>query len=130
MEPTDIKRLRKKMGLNQTEFGEIIGKGYRTIQTYESGQSVPGGDAMLKLKELYQEYFGEGIVTGSDGDNNLYLTKEGVKVTMRDIVDFADKNHEAFFNERYFKREIEIKVAKKLFELSNDPEKLKEFISG
>lgn len=126
----DIKELREKMGLTQEKFGELIGKKYRTIQTYEAGTSVPGGNAMLKIQELYAQYFGQNVQSVDEGDNELFFIKEGVTVTMNDIVNFADKNYKDFFDQRYIKREIDLKVAKKLYELSNDKDKLREFLAG
>jgi len=37
----NIKKLRKQLGLNQTEFGKKIGKSLRAIQEWESGRREP-----------------------------------------------------------------------------------------
>jgi DNA-binding XRE family transcriptional regulator len=36
-----IRQARHKLGLTQTEFGEIIGKHRRTIVRYEQGEEIP-----------------------------------------------------------------------------------------
>lgn len=41
LEPEEIKRIRKKLGLTQTKAGEIIGGGPRAFQKYESGDALP-----------------------------------------------------------------------------------------
>jgi HTH-type transcriptional regulator/antitoxin MqsA len=40
-EPEDIRRIRKKLGLNQVEAGELIGGGPRAFQKYEAGELLP-----------------------------------------------------------------------------------------
>jgi len=41
LEPEEIKRIRKKLGLTQEAAGEIIGGGPRAFQKYETGDLVP-----------------------------------------------------------------------------------------
>ncbi len=41
LEPEDIRRIRKKLGLNQVEAGELIGGGPRAFQKYEAGDLLP-----------------------------------------------------------------------------------------
>jgi HTH-type transcriptional regulator/antitoxin MqsA len=37
LEPEDVRRIRKKLGLSQTAAGELIGGGPRAFQKYEAG---------------------------------------------------------------------------------------------
>ncbi len=39
--PEEIRRIRKKLGLAQTEAGQLIGGGPRAFQKYETGQLLP-----------------------------------------------------------------------------------------
>jgi HTH-type transcriptional regulator / antitoxin MqsA len=39
--PEDIRRIRRKLGLTQSEAGELIGGGPRAFQKYESGDLLP-----------------------------------------------------------------------------------------
>ena len=39
--PDEIRRIRKKLGLTQSEAGELIGGGPRAFQKYESGDLLP-----------------------------------------------------------------------------------------
>jgi HTH-type transcriptional regulator/antitoxin MqsA len=41
LEPEEIRRIRKKLGLSQEAAGELIGGGPRAFQKYESGDSLP-----------------------------------------------------------------------------------------
>jgi HTH-type transcriptional regulator/antitoxin MqsA len=41
LEPEEIKRVRKKLGLTQEAAGELIGGGPRAFQKYETGDSLP-----------------------------------------------------------------------------------------
>ncbi|WP_428539030.1 type II toxin-antitoxin system MqsA family antitoxin [Rhodopila sp.] len=41
LEPADIRRIRKKLGLTQAKAGEVIGGGPRAFQKYESGDALP-----------------------------------------------------------------------------------------
>ena len=41
LEPEDIRRIRKKLGLSQTAAGQVIGGGPRAFQKYESGDLLP-----------------------------------------------------------------------------------------
>ena len=41
LEPDEIRRIRKKLGLSQTSAGELIGGGPRAFQKYEAGDLLP-----------------------------------------------------------------------------------------
>lgn len=41
LEPDEIRRIRKKLGLTQAAAGEVIGGGPRAFQKYESGDLLP-----------------------------------------------------------------------------------------
>ena len=41
LKPEEIRRIRKKLGLTQTEAGQMIGGGPRAFQKYESGDLLP-----------------------------------------------------------------------------------------
>ena len=41
LEPEEIRRVRKKLGLSQEAAGELIGGGPRAFQKYEAGDSLP-----------------------------------------------------------------------------------------
>ena len=41
LKPEEIRRIRKRLGLAQTEAGQMIGGGPRAFQKYESGDLLP-----------------------------------------------------------------------------------------
>ncbi len=41
LEPAEIRRIRKKLGLTQEQAGELIGGGPRAFQKYETGDLLP-----------------------------------------------------------------------------------------
>ncbi|MBA4418032.1 MAG: type II toxin-antitoxin system MqsA family antitoxin [Syntrophus sp. (in: bacteria)] len=41
LEPEEIRRIRRKLAINQTEAGHMIGGGPRAFQKYESGDLLP-----------------------------------------------------------------------------------------
>ena len=41
LEPQEIRRIRKKLGISQKEAGQMIGGGPRAFQKYESGDLLP-----------------------------------------------------------------------------------------
>ncbi len=47
--PEEIRRIRKKLGLNQVQAGELIGGGPRAFQKYEAGDLVPSRAANTAL---------------------------------------------------------------------------------
>lgn len=52
LEPSEIKRIRKKLGLTQVEAGEILGGGPRAFQKYESGDALPSRAICTALRLL------------------------------------------------------------------------------
>lgn len=52
LEPPEIKRIRKKLGLTQVEAGELLGGGPRAFQKYESGDALPSRAICTALRLL------------------------------------------------------------------------------
>jgi len=52
MNAKDVKRIRAKLGLSQSQFADLLGLSVRTVQHWEQGQT-PGAPAaaLLKLAE-------------------------------------------------------------------------------
>lgn len=51
-----IKELRLKLLLTQTEFGELVGVGFTSINRYENGKCMPTMKVKRKFKELFEKY--------------------------------------------------------------------------
>ncbi len=52
LEPEEIRRIRKKLGLSQNAAGQVIGGGPRAFQKYESGDLLPSRAVSSALRLL------------------------------------------------------------------------------
>jgi len=59
--PTEVRRIRKKLGLSQKEAGEIFGGGIRAFSQYERGETRQGKalDKLLRLLERHPDLLNE-----------------------------------------------------------------------
>ena len=115
----ELKKRREDNGWTQQQLAELTGQSAKSITNHESAKKVPNG-ALKKYNKVF----------GGSPDEGLQFVKGGISITMDDLVKFADSNKKAFFGHRYFKREIELLVAKKLLEVTSDPQKFKEFLAS
>lgn len=53
---TSIKKLRGKMFLTQSEFAEVIGVRFVTVNRWENGSFEPTMKTKRKLNELFNKY--------------------------------------------------------------------------
>jgi putative transcriptional regulator len=49
-EPADVKKIRQKLSMSQTEFALMIGVSVATLRNWEQGRRVPEGPARALLK--------------------------------------------------------------------------------
>lgn len=69
-----VKNLRKKLGLNQTQFGERIGVKQTTIAGYETGARIPLDTVIASICKEYNVNE-KWLRTGSGGDSNMFIKK-------------------------------------------------------
>jgi transcriptional regulator with XRE-family HTH domain len=50
MKAKDVKRIRAKLELSQSEFAKLLGVSVRTLQDWEQGRNSPGAPAVALLK--------------------------------------------------------------------------------
>jgi HTH-type transcriptional regulator/antitoxin MqsA len=62
LEPEEIRRIRKKLGINQVTAGELIGGGPRAFQKYESGDLLPSRAISSALQLLDRDPAGLAIL--------------------------------------------------------------------
>lgn len=55
MKPEQIKSLRLKMMLTQTEFANLLGVAFQSVNRYENGKSVPTMKVKRLLSQLMKE---------------------------------------------------------------------------
>ena len=48
--PSNVKSIRKKMGLSQSAFAGLLGVSVRTLQEWEQGRRIPKGPAQALLR--------------------------------------------------------------------------------
>ena len=56
MKPEQIKALRLKMMLTQTEFANLLGIAFQSVNRYENGKSVPTMKVKRLLSQLMKEH--------------------------------------------------------------------------
>jgi HTH-type transcriptional regulator/antitoxin MqsA len=71
LEPQEIKRIRKKLSLTQTEAGELIGGGPRAFQKYENGDLLPSRAISSALRLLDADPTGLGFLQRASSKHEL-----------------------------------------------------------
>ena len=56
----DIKQIRESMLLTQTEFAQLLGVSFETVNRWESGKHEPTMKIKRKIKKLMEDYDGFG----------------------------------------------------------------------
>lgn len=56
--PEEIKKLRIKMMLSQTEFAKLLGVTFESVNRYENGRSRPTFRVQRKINELHEKVLG------------------------------------------------------------------------
>jgi HTH-type transcriptional regulator/antitoxin MqsA len=67
LEPEDIRRIRKRLGLTQEAAGELIGGGPRAFQKYETGDVLPSRAISSALTLLDHDPSGLAVLSARDG---------------------------------------------------------------
>ena len=49
----NIMRVRKKSGLTQAQFGEVIGKSQSTVYSYENGSVIPSFEVLATISHFF-----------------------------------------------------------------------------
>jgi len=57
MNPLNIKALRKKLKLNQTDFGIKVGASLRSVQMWEKGKAQPSADKLIRILKLNSQTY-------------------------------------------------------------------------
>ncbi len=66
MKGKEVRELRKKLGLTQQEFAQLLGVGFTTVNRWENDKSEPRGqalEALEKLSDLVEEAESDGDFT-------------------------------------------------------------------
>ncbi len=49
----NIKRVRKKSGLTQAQFGEVIGRSQSAVYSYENGSVIPSFEVLADISHFF-----------------------------------------------------------------------------
>ena len=91
-----------------------------------------------KINIVYPQYTVENLLrynydTNSTPENeikNILLEKDGITLTVEEIALFVLKNEEEFMSIRAFSNMVEVKVAKKVLEITSSKESLLNYIKS
>ena len=67
LEPEEVRRIRKKLAISQTEAGQMIGGGPRAFQKYESGDLLPSRAISSALVLLDHDPKALAVLKGRQG---------------------------------------------------------------
>ncbi len=70
MKEINVKKIRERMGLSQTEFAKMLGVHMRTVQNYEAGGVIP--ESKCEILRIYEkraisENKGSNVVSNVNG---------------------------------------------------------------
>lgn len=71
LEPQEIRRVRKKLHLTQSQAGELIGGGPRAFQKYEAGDSLPSRGITTALRLLDHDPAAIAILKNGQASSNM-----------------------------------------------------------
>lgn len=75
-----LKELRTYMGLKQTQLGDLIGVGKSTISMYETGNSTPGVEIIIKICDIFNVSVDYLLGRTDKNINNFELSNEEVSL--------------------------------------------------
>lgn len=124
----DLKRLRKENNLSQKDLSNLLNVNQSFISQIETFKKQLPYQYIEILKNKYnlEKYIISDILPI---DNEIYYEKSGVKSSIQELAIFIAKNEDEFMKEKVFENIIEIRVAKRLVDLTSNKEEFLKFIS-
>ncbi len=124
----------KDLGLpNAKKLSETLGfsRPERIYKILRGKSSISRNLASI-INEKFPKYSIEWLLTGVDQDQEdevtFYFEKQGVKISVEELVSYVVKNEQEFMKSKIFSNFIEVKVAKKVAEITTSKEKLLEYL--
>lgn len=115
-----IKQIRKKLGLNQTQMAKELGVSMRTVQNWEGGKRTIPDWVSINIRNMSASF---------NEKEEVVLEKDGVKLSIEEIISFVAENEDSFMEKKIFSNIIEVRVAKKIAEITSSKENLFNFLS-
>lgn len=126
MNNLDVKKIREELSYTQQEIANELKVNVRTVQKWESGEVKIRKSTELAINNLRLKDVNKGGVLNEE----LFLEKDGVKLTGDEIAIFVAKNEEYFMEKIIFSNIVEKRVGKRLIEITQSEESFKKYITS
>ncbi|CAM1344632.1 hypothetical protein [Tenacibaculum amylolyticum] len=111
---------------NPKQFSEALGfeRPERIYKILRGNASISRNLASI-INSKYPQYTKEWLLTGTKEKlDDIYYEKDGVKFFINEIINFVAEEEEEFMKRKIFSNIIEVRVAKKLAEITATKESL------
>ncbi len=89
MSNLEIKKIRKKMGLTQNQFGKMLGVGARSVQTWENGTGKMSKTAQILLNKIIEDAQTSQKITKNSDNKNAQTSQKTMKEQREEEVDIS-----------------------------------------
>jgi transcriptional regulator with XRE-family HTH domain len=113
----DIKAEREKRGMTQDEFADLLGVSRKTIVNYESGGNIPDTKEKIFSRIL---------------SNNTHVSEPDTDygIDIKELAYLVIQNEDELMKIKAFSNLIELRVAKRVMEVSKSKEALEKFLNS
>lgn len=80
MTPSDLKRIRQKLGVTQEQFAQILGTSFVSVNRWEGGHSVP----LKAILDLYAA-IGAALTNGVPSASIIQMSRQDRPLFLRDL---------------------------------------------
>lgn len=87
-----LKELRKKKGITQEQFAEMLGVSNRSVSRWENGVTMPDFDLLIQMAKYYDVEIGEIL----DGERKSEYMDKQAEETLLKIADYNNSDKESF----------------------------------
>lgn len=87
-----LKELRKKKGITQEQFAEMLGVSNRSVSRWENGVTMPDFDLLIQMAKYYDVEIGEIL----DGERKSEYMDKQAEETLLKIADYNNTDKESF----------------------------------
>ena len=122
----DVKKIREELSYTQQEIADELKVNVRTVQKWESGEVKIRKSTELAINNLRLK----GVERVNVLNEELFLEKDGVKLSGDEIAIFVAKNEEYFMGKIIFSNIVEKRVGKRLIEITQSEESFKKYITS
>lgn len=122
-----IKKIVDEGNVSKYQISKITTVSEPTIGRILSGATKKPSDRIVD--EIYNSLTNESNTNNLfPKDTEVYFEKDGLRVSVNELSTFIASNEDAFMKEKIFSNIIEIRVAKRIAEITTSKEKLIEYL--